>query len=45
MFESLTLQVFLNSVGLVVVGAMFCLALLWGYGEITYLKNKMKNLK
>lgn len=45
MFESLTLQVFLNSVGLVVIGAVVGLATLWAYGEITYLKNKMDNLK
>ena len=45
MFETLTLQVFLNSLGVVVIGAMVGLAALWMYGEITYLKNKMDNLK
>ena len=45
MFESLAVNILLNSVGVVVVGALGILATAWCYSEITYLKNKIKNLK
>jgi len=45
MFESIAWQIMLNSLGTVVAIAGVLIVGMWAYSEITYLKNKVKNLK